>query len=299
MKAERRHELRTNTLAHALEGLPEVSRRYGSRILLGVIAVLLVIVLVRLWVTSSREKARNAAVYLNNARRLVAQLPDVGIQTAQAARFAAFMDPAQFATLRDNVRDEAQRNIDLVLESSDDPKFRAGAMVTRGDLNWELANFPALPTSITATRPALSPPKSADDYLKDAAEAYQAVVGSGGAPLESVVMARLGLAAIAENRQNWDEARQQYQAVVDHPQVPQPLKQLAADRLSGLDELRRPVLIGQPQTQPDLPPSLRDLLRAPATTQATTEPTGEPTTGPATLPTSTQPAATTTAPSGA
>jgi hypothetical protein len=45
MKAQRRHELKTNTLAQQLERLPFTLREHGGKILLAVIAVLLIIVL--------------------------------------------------------------------------------------------------------------------------------------------------------------------------------------------------------------------------------------------------------------
>jgi len=42
MKAQRRHQLKQNTLAHSLETLPDVSRRHGTKILVVVMVGLIV-----------------------------------------------------------------------------------------------------------------------------------------------------------------------------------------------------------------------------------------------------------------
>lgn len=299
MKAERRHELKTNTLAKGLEGLPEAGRRYGSRALLGLIAVLLVAVLVRFWVTRSRDAARDAAVGLDNARRLIDQMPTLAaVGVSQPDRAEAV------AQQRDQVVQNVGQMVETALDKSSDPKIRAAAFIARGDLNWQLANFPELPGA--TTRPALMlPPR--ETFLKAAEEAYQTVVNNpGGAPPESVVFARLGLGAVAENRQQWDEAQKQYQAINDSETLPQPLRQLAADELSRLAEIRQPLVLAAPRTAPSSPQqTLEDLLRQSraAGTQPTTrsimlEPFTAPATAPATQPAATTaPATTTSAPS--
>src|SRR4051812_23888925 len=95
MKAQRRHDLKTNTLARGLENLPEASRQHGTKILVAVLGVLLVVFLVRQWLTSSREKAVAAAYSLNNARASIGQLDD--------ALDMGFMSPQIIADLRQQV----------------------------------------------------------------------------------------------------------------------------------------------------------------------------------------------------
>ena len=55
MKAERRHDLKTNALARGLEGFPYYWRTYGSQALLVVLIFLIVFMLVRYW---NEKKAR-------------------------------------------------------------------------------------------------------------------------------------------------------------------------------------------------------------------------------------------------
>ena len=68
MKAQRRHELKQNTLAKGLENLPEVSRRHGTKILVVVMVGLLVTLLIRNRVTNARADAELSAHLLGNAR---------------------------------------------------------------------------------------------------------------------------------------------------------------------------------------------------------------------------------------
>ena len=119
-----------------------------------------------------------------------------------------------------------------------------------GDLNFEMANSPAPPGS--STQPTLLPMLPMDELLKNAADAYGQVVQDYPAQTDSLVAARLGLAAVAEDRaaesdwkdkSQWDEAKSQYQAVID-ANVPQPYKDLAKSRLNMLPSLEQPAITG-------------------------------------------------------
>ena len=56
--------------------------------------------------------------------------------------------------------------------------------------------------------------------------------------------AQLGLAAIAENRSNWDEASKRYEEVSNRSDAPDMVRSTAQIRLNLLDRLRQPVLVG-------------------------------------------------------
>jgi hypothetical protein len=237
MKAQRRHELKQNTLAHGLETLPDVGRRHGTKILLVVMVGLAVALLIRSRVNSSREAEEQAAHRLSYGRELIDQL-----QTA-----AERVPPAQFVTVAQEISKNVDTAVRQVLEASDDPRAIAEARIIQGDLNWHLAVMPEPPGA--TTRPELALPRSDDQFLQSAADAYEAAVEQPGAPHESVVTARLGLAAVAENRAQWDQAREQYQKVLDDGATPKPLKDLAAASISRLEMLRKPPLLAtQPAT---------------------------------------------------
>src|SRR5665213_2899805 len=63
MKAERRHELKTNALAKNLEQAPEFFQKHGSQLLLGLVLCLLAFILVR---NHYADKTRRAAEVREN-----------------------------------------------------------------------------------------------------------------------------------------------------------------------------------------------------------------------------------------
>ena len=246
MKAQRRHELKQNTLARGLENLPEVSRQHGSKILVAVLVALLVVFLVRQRIASSREAATRAAHSLDAARAVIAQLDEPRLAMVQNAQV--------LANVRQQVYSEATDKLQIVLDATDDPRLLAEARLARGDLNWKLANFPDLPGA--QTQPALQFSRSRQDLLKAAADSYLNVIEDPAAPPESMRTAHLGLAAVYENRREWDKARAEYQKVVNDTSVPKPFKDLAVDRLNNFDQIQNPPLIAGPATAESTLPTI-------------------------------------------
>jgi tetratricopeptide (TPR) repeat protein len=254
MKAERRHELKQNTLARGIENLPEASRQHGSRVLVGVLVALLVVFLIRQRITSSREAATRAAWSLDSARAAIGQIDE-------AIDFGGAQNPAGMAKLRQDVYQRSTDALQTVLDATDDPRLLAEARLARGDLNWKLANFPDVPGA--QTQPALQFARSREDLLKTAADSYLNVVEDPAAPPESMRTARLGLAAVYENRKEWDKARAEYQKIVNDNAVPKAFKDLAVERLNNLDQVQRPPLLASPSTAESTLPTISSMLRAP------------------------------------
>lgn len=264
MKAQRRHELKQNTLARGLETLPEVSRRHGTKILVVIMVGLVVTLLIRNRVTSARADAEQAAYWLNNGRDLVRQLRDASER----------VPATQFVSVAQEISKGVDEVVQKVLDLSDDARTVAEARLVQGDLNWELASIPEPPGA--TTRPQLALSRTDEELLRAAADAYQAVVADPAAPKESVTSARLGLAAVAENRKQWDQAREQYQKIVDDPAVEKPLKDLAAGALSRLELIQRAPLIGAPATTQSTQPATTQATQPATTTSAPTPPDAKP-----------------------
>lgn len=265
MKSERRHELKQNTLAHGLETLPDAGRRHGTKILVVMMVGLAVALLIRSRVSSSRAAAESAAHALSHGRELVEQL-QVSSERVPAT---------QFISVAQEISKAVDTAVRQVLDSTDDPRMLAEARVLQGDLHWQLAAIPEPPGS--TTRPELAMPRTDDQLLESAATAYKAALDAKSAPHESITSARLGLAAVAENRRQWDAAREHYQKVVDDRQTPQPLRDLAAGAITRLETLRKPPLIAPPATLLSLEgatqPSTTRALIAPASAPATSSTT--------------------------
>jgi hypothetical protein len=82
------------------------------------------------------------------------------------------------------------------------------------------------------------------------------------------VEARFGLAAVAENRKEWDNASKLYQQILDDPRADSSLKMLAARRKDDLAQIQQPIWIGVPATMPAV--AVEPTTAAPQATPAPT-----------------------------
>lgn len=239
MKAERRHELKTNALARGVEGAPDLWREYGSRILLLVLVAAIVFLLVRWWNENKANQARIVAESIETANNSVRDLSILPLEI-QAGGSAS-----DVAENRQKLVQQAEESINKVLNSTKDPKTLANAYLARADLNWTLANFPELPGA--ATLPAQLQITDYDALAEQARSSYQKVLEppySGSTA--DVFYARMGLAAVAENLGQWDQATEQYQAIQNGANMPDSFKQIARNRLSALSKEKTPALLVPP-----------------------------------------------------
>lgn len=266
MKADRRHDLKTNALARGLEGLPNYWRDYGSRALLVVVVALIVYLLVRYWNDRKASQAQQAALAMNTIQE---KLEDID---RLSGAFSA--NASQVADLRQKDARDVEDAIDTVLDHARDARAKANAYLARGELNWKLANLPELPGA--DTRPSLKV-GNRDKLLDNAKSAYEEVLRSNSGDALDEFSARTGLAAIAEDKHDWDAARQQYQLVADSG-LPEAFRNYARKRLADLPNYQKPVLIAppEPQTQPSTEPSVLGPA-TPAATQPSTSPIQPPT----------------------
>jgi hypothetical protein len=234
MKSQRRHELKTNALAQKMEDLPELWRQYANKILLGLILVMLVIFLLRYRAQQAEESRMTASTNLSAAERAIHELWYQPLMLVG--------NQPGMAKTRDELASEAESALDSAMRTAEEPALRADVYVARGNLNWLLATFPALPAA--ATQPSMQMPKSSSDYLAAAASAYSEVLSS---PLSdnhaALTAARLGLAAIAENKSDWASADKYYSVVLSDASTDSTMKEYSQRRLKLLDDLKKPVLL--------------------------------------------------------
>lgn len=286
MKAERRHDLKTNALARGIEGLPDYWRDYGNKLLLVVIAALLVYLGVRYW---SQKRANEAQAVTESLQSAQSALQD--LDRLPMGYMSAMAQPSALADQRQKAVQSAEIAINTVINDARDPKALASGYLAKAELNWKLANMPEIPGA--QTQPSLRMSKNPDEFLNAARSAYEQVLQPqfSGQTL-ATFQARLGLAAIAENQQKWDAARQQYQAILDASNFPPEFKSYASDRLAELPNLQKPALLGEgpnlfshPATQPTTPEALGP-FPTPQTTPASSPSTAPVlTSGPTTRPT--------------
>lgn len=229
MKAERRHELQANALAKTIDRAPQLLEQYGGKIAFFAVAALVLVGLLYFRSSTLRAGEQMAAQGLVNARSLINDLRNQAQQSA---------DPQT----RDEVATQAVQALDAAA-SSDDPAMVANALVTKGDLYWLLAT--TAPAEAPSTQPASGFAPQPQDHLKSAEQVYTTVLEKySGQPLPAA-SARFGLAAIAENRGEWDAAKRQYDAVLADAKTPQVLKDYAEKRLQTLPELQQPIFMAE------------------------------------------------------
>jgi predicted negative regulator of RcsB-dependent stress response len=289
MKAERRHELKQNSLVRGVNRLPEFWATYGSKVALGAILVLLAVVLVRLWSANRADAKTKMAEELTAARSQLESLR-LARETPVPDRFAQFQQQfapppypqEQIAQRRKEVYGKVDSAVTTVLRDSSEPAQQAEAKLLRADLNYHfalLAMLGDLPAA--ATRPALALGVNPTEAMERAATNYTEVINQAAAlPASAVASARLGLAAVSENRKDFAKARELYEAVVRQG-GDEGAKALAEERLKSLALARTDLLVGPPQSLDgpalDIPPVSRP-------TTGTAPSTG---TAPATLSTAT------------
>ena len=244
MKAQRRHELKANSLIWTLQGLPETIKRYQSQIALGLVLVALAIVMIRYRINTAEQRLAAAQQGLSIANEQLHRL--------QSSRFYPGADALQYVKQREEFYSDGLQQADDALQKAPDsqPALKAEALLVKGDINFEVANSPEMAGA--ATQPALRPAETMDTLLNSAYDAYMQVVQNYPEQKFAATAAHFGLAAVAEDRAvagggsdvaQWDAAKAQYQAILDSNAEPG-FKAVATQRIELLPQLQQPAAIG-------------------------------------------------------
>jgi predicted negative regulator of RcsB-dependent stress response len=243
MKAKRRHDLEENDLSKAIVRLPTFFELHGNKIMIAIIVVCLAVFVFR-WQWGRRdEQTARAADSLATARQSLQELSNIsGVQGS----------PEQIAGTRAQLIMDIRVALETVDQNTTDRPMRAEALVERGDLNWLMANMPALPGA--TTRPVLRLDQTSAESLSNAEKAYSQVLDQYPDQKLPAISARFGLAAIDENQHAWNKASQQYEAIEDDSSAPRSFKDQAKTRLDLLSEIQKPAYIAVPATEPTTAP---------------------------------------------
>lgn len=263
-------------------------QKYANAVLIPVIIGLTVFLLIRFRMNANADAKAADEQALTEVRQRITSMRMMDVSRLQ-------IGADQLSTYRNSNQADTEKMIDALLDSTKDPVIRAEALVAKGDLNWLTATFPELPGA--TTRQSLQPTKPIDDYLTAATSAYASVLKEFPTVQPAAVSAHLGLGAIAENKRDWDEARKQYQAVIDAKSVASAFTEVAKQRLEIMKTIQDPVYIGktksaaaieammsamnssttQPTTQSSATTQPTAATQRVATTMPTTAPSSQPT----------------------
>jgi hypothetical protein len=227
MKAQRRHELKTNTLAEAMAHLPDTRLRSAVSMALTILGAAAVGLLIRFRLNAGQERILRAQDNLAVVQEEISEIRQLQTQMA---------DPSQPGELFIDITSR----LDAVLTDAggDQPLLAAEALLARGDADWQMAGVAS-----STTQPSQNPQQSPESLLASAEAAYRQVITAYPQQHFTVSSAHFGLAAVDENRHDWDKARQEYQAVADDAQAGPLMKAFAQNRLATLDQLEHPPVI--------------------------------------------------------
>ncbi|MEM8874992.1 MAG: hypothetical protein AAGD32_12145 [Planctomycetota bacterium] len=196
MDAETRAQLERNSLAMALAETPAFLARHGTKILIGLCVLLLIITLVQRRNRAASSQAQNQVIYLSNAREMVqrlTRLPDIVVDDNDRTNRVAMATDA--VTALDALRDDG------------DDAAKIEALLIRGDLYRQLSRQPKLGDAFN--EPAV--------YGELAIQSYLAVLADAGSETgpqaQQRISARMGLAAAYEDAGMLDKADEQYAAI--------------------------------------------------------------------------------------
>ena len=205
MKSEHRHELQTNDLAKSLMTFPDYVREYGGRVALGLAIVVLAAVLITQRTT--RATPRLSATATTSPSPAPSSIASAAPPSTSRAASPSTPPTAPSATSSRRLRD--------IRDNASDKAVVAQALLAQADLAWALGNFPQPSTASTQPAPKLE--KERPEFLNDAKTNYQQLITQYADQTVPVLAAHFGLAAVAENARNWDEARKEYEAVKNDP----------------------------------------------------------------------------------
>jgi hypothetical protein len=254
MKAERRHALKENDLVKLVEGggpkimqLPDLRRKFISRAAVAIAVICVIFLFIRMRMNTAETSLRQAQDDLNRAAQSVG-----GMRQASPGGTTPLSD--QFIEFMQKSAEQANAALDRVASGTGNAKLLAQAGVLRGDMNFIMANIPPMPVSTTSTsRPAID----REMHLSLASSAYQDVVDKYTDQPIPVISARLGLAAIMENRGNFDEAKKNYESVLMYSEASPMFKRLAEAHIAQLPKLKLPLLAASINTSPTESPISR------------------------------------------
>ncbi len=208
MKSEHRHELETNSLYAWMVNFPEKLKQHSSRIMTVIALVLLGFAVWNYRHNQYLAKEQMVSIALGNAWNTFDHLQRMNVT----------MDPATRIKTMNELESEINTALQAVIDEADPKADRAklaSAFQLKGDLYWALASdigSPMPSTQPSTTQPATRP---VADYLSKAEAAYNKVVSDYSDMKQQLTVARFGLAAIAENRQDWTNARKIYSQIMD------------------------------------------------------------------------------------
>lgn len=204
MKSEERHKLKSNELAESLVGIPDYLREHGKRLFTGILVVVLVVVGSVVFRNSRVAAQDNQAILLQS---LVAETKAVQRQAVQRAQSGEQTDDLLVESYGDSAQSLENSLADLSQNSS-------GSLIAK---TASLQKARILRSRLFYTDTPMSQEKR-EDLLSQIDAIYNTVLQQSSNDVMALGVAKIGLALVAEDRLQWDQAKQAYRAILDDAQ---------------------------------------------------------------------------------
>ena len=249
MKSDDRHKLKTNELADSLGDIPVFFREYGSRI--AIVAVLAIAVVFGLWQWVANARASRQE-QIDSLQSIMVNREKSQKQAVEQARLQADDSESEQvideSTNVDSV-ELAMQLSQLAAKASDGPVGMM-AILQEAQAIWSQIFFSAKPFSDAEK----------EQLCVQAEKVYQKLQSKYAQQPVAVASAQIGLGLIAENRGQWDHAREIYQKVIANKKLAGTLfPRQAQSRLDIIEYINRPVIFSaEPPEEPAKAPQPKE-----------------------------------------
>lgn len=217
-------------LATGVDRIPELWNRHGNKILL-----VFTLIAVAYAVYSYRQRAVTTARATTELDLSVARDTLTDLRSSPLAVY-----PDQFyASKRKQALEDAGFALNEILEQTTSDDYRVQALILRGDLFYTLALLPD--RAAATTQPSLQLGQTPDQLFTTAEQAYNTLISQFPARTTEIAHARLGLAAIAENKGDFTAATDQYNKLIADESISPIYRDVARRRLTMIPDLTRPM----------------------------------------------------------
>jgi len=233
MKAQRRHELKTNELAQWLADLPDFWRK-NARGLLYVTVVVIVVAVVAYFVSNSKRLARR-----QNDLRVSQLISSVSARKMRAAAAATQGQDASGELL------EIAFMLDSAAQQTKDDTLAALALIKQGEVLRAESHYKAASIDHEAF----------EQQINRATRCYKRGLDKAPGNVNLAAMAKFGLGLCAEELRDFDEAQKIYREITECPDYKSTVFAVQAkERLETMADYKEQVFFAKaavPQEQPD------------------------------------------------
>lgn len=217
MKSERRHELQQSEMVREFGKVRRFFHKWGNHLAWGLLIAAVIFAIGFYAYRSRSQKQEQLLVRLNR------------VQTAGLSQAEHINELQELASQQDNPRVAAQAGVLL-----------GDGYFVQYIVGGEDDEFPLDP----------------EEALEQAEQAYRRVIDRYDNFPRQVSRARYGLAKILETQERFDEARQQYRAILELPGLEgDPIVTLASEDVKAIDDLGQPVKLAETQPAPTTEPA--------------------------------------------